>query len=160
MPTPFGHGLAALTLGALAGLDDGADLVAFVGGAMLPDADLVAGLLVKGDPMHLHRRYGTHSLLAPLASAALAASAGGGGRRRRAALAGAGALLHLAMDSMPWVFVKAESISRRGWFQFLRSVTVNSLLDVAAFGPMAYLAWRWRAYRGRGISLESGPGAA
>lgn len=146
MPTPFGHGLAALALGTLMGLDEADDLAAFVGGAMLPDADLIVGLVLRGDPMRLHRRFGSHSLLAPV-FAATAAACLSRVRGRSAAWAAAGGALHLTMDSMPWVFVKAESTAERGWRQFVRSVVLNSAFDTAVFGPLAYAAWRWR--RGR-----------
>ncbi|HWQ28011.1 MAG TPA: hypothetical protein VNN12_03205, partial [Dehalococcoidia bacterium] len=89
MPTPFGHGLAAFALATLAGFDEPADLAAFVGGAMLPDGDLVAGLLLRGDPMQLHRRFGSHSALAP-AFAAVGAFACSRARTKGAALAAAG----------------------------------------------------------------------
>jgi hypothetical protein len=114
MPTPFGHGLAALALGPLLGVAKPADLTAFVGGALLPDSDLVAGLVLRGDPMQLHRRFGSHSPVAPVFAAA-AAAAFSRGRARSAALAATGAVLHLAMDTMPWVFVKAEPTRTRGW---------------------------------------------
>ncbi len=156
MPTPFGHGLAALALGTLMGLEEPGDLAAFIGGAMLPDADLAAGLALQGDPMTLHRRFGSHSSLAPVLAAAIAAGVSRA-RLRHAALAAVGAGLHLAMDSMPWVFVKAESTSVHGWRQFVRSVVINSAFDSAVFGPLAYAAWRWRRRR---ITPGSGPGAA
>lgn len=146
MPTPFGHGLAAFALATFAGVDDPADLAAFVGGAMLPDGDLVAGLLLRGDPMQLHRRFGSHSALAP-AFAAVGAFACSRARTKSAALAAAGASLHLVMDAMPWVFVKAESTAARGWRQFLKSVVLNSAFDIAVFAPVAYVAWRRRRVR-------------
>lgn len=143
MPTPFGHGLAALALAALVGLDEPSDLASFVGGALLPDGDLVLGLLYRGDPMELHRRFGSHSPLA-LALAAAGAAALNRRRTRSAALGAAGAAIHLMMDALPWVYVKAESTAARGWPQFLRSVALNSMFDIAILGPLALAAWRWR----------------
>ncbi|HXF51852.1 MAG TPA: metal-dependent hydrolase [Dehalococcoidia bacterium] len=142
MPTPFGHGLAALALAALVGLDEPADLASFIGGALAPDGDLVAGLVLRGDPMELHRRFGSHSPLA-LGLAAVGAAALTRGRARSATLAAVGAALHLAMDSLPWVYMKAQSTAARGWPQFVRSVIVNSAFDIAVLGPFAYAAWRW-----------------
>ncbi len=146
MPTPFGHGLAALALAALVGLDEPADLASFVGGAVAPDGDLVAGLILRGDPMELHRRFGSHSPLA-LGLAAAGAAALTRGRARSAALAAAGAALHLAMDSLPWLYTKAQSTAARGWPQFIRSVVLNSAFDIAVLAPLAYAAWRWRRDR-------------
>ncbi len=114
--------------------------MAFVAGGVIPDLDLLAGLALQGDPMALHRRFGTHTLLTPAVIASVALLAGRA-RARRGIIVAAGAALHLAMDVMPWVYVKAEPTSEEGWLQFVSAVARSSAMDIAAFGTLALAAW-------------------
>lgn len=141
MPTPLGHALAAVAAARVLRLRNPDELAAFAAAAVLPDVDLGVSLLLRGDPMALHRRIGTHSPLFPLGVGAGGWFAARDGRRVRAALvAAAGAGLHLLTDRFTLPYPESDGTKDVGWLRFTLTVTLSTLIDLAVFGPLAALA--------------------
>ncbi len=142
MATPLGHALAGLVAGRWLRLRQPGELAAFVALATAPDIDLFVSLFVRGDPMTLHRRMGTHLPVAPLAAGVAGWLLARPGARARAAVIAAGGVgTHLATD---WIILfpypGSHSTGRVGWFRFIANVSLATLMDLATYGPLAVLA--------------------
>ncbi len=154
MATPLGHALAGLVAGRWLRLREPGELAAFIGLATAPDIDLFVSLFVRGDPMTLHRRMGTHMAVAPLAAGAAGWFLSRPGARAHAAvIAGGGVGVHLLTD---WIILipypGSHSTGRAGWLRFIVNVSVAMLLDLATYGPLAALTLaRLEEARGRDV---------
>lgn len=142
MATPLGHALAGVVAGRWLRLHMPGELAAFVGLATAPDVDLFVSLFVRGDPMALHRRMGTHQAAAPLAAGVVGWLLGKrGARARSAVIAGGGVGLHLLTDwTILLPYPGSRSTGRVGWVRFIINVSLATLLDLATYGPLAVLA--------------------
>lgn len=140
MPTPFGHVLAGVAAGRILRLREPGELAAFAGLATLPDIDLAISLVLRGDPMVLHRHIGTHRPLAPIVAGAGGWLLARDGRRARTAAIVAGAVaLHLLADGTPLPYPQSDGTRAVGWFRFIRNVVIATAMDLAVFGPLAAL---------------------
>lgn len=140
MPTPFGHMLTGIAAGRLLRLRQPGELTVFAGLTMLPDIDLAVSLVLRGDPMTLHRHIGTHLPLAPLVAGAGGWFLGKNGRRgRTAAIIGGAVGLHLLTDGTPLPYPQSDGTSAVGWPRFIRNVVIATVMDLAVFGPLAAL---------------------
>jgi membrane-bound metal-dependent hydrolase YbcI (DUF457 family) len=110
MSTPVGHTLVGVALARRLGIRSRAGITAAIVLANLPDADVLAGLALRGDPWALHRR-SSHSLRFAALAGAAAGAAGvlrlGERERPRDRLgdALAGALIgssHIILDRLPY----------------------------------------------------------
>ncbi|HEX5478267.1 MAG TPA: metal-dependent hydrolase [Dehalococcoidia bacterium] len=146
MSSPIGHTLFGLTLARRLGVRSRRSQLAVIVGASLPDADVLAGLLLAGDAWKWHRK-ASHTSGFALAAGALMGATGlistghADGERDAVADALAGALIvgsHIALDYMPFPYIPSpedEQPNPTG------VSLVNWLIDVVAYGFLAWKAW-------------------
>lgn len=146
MATPVGHTLIGLAVARRLGVRSPLGMVAAAVGASLPDADMIAGMALHGDPWKLHRK-ATHTPGFALSAGMLAGFAGlvsagnAEGERDLIADAFTGAAIvgsHIVLDRFkipPYRYTKAGAPSR------LRNEAINWTLDLFVYGPIAWLLW-------------------
>ncbi len=156
MATPVGHTLIGLAIARRLGVRSPVGMAAAAVGACLPDADVVAGMALYGDPWKLHRK-ATHTPGFALSVGMLAGFAGlvsagnAEGERDLVADAFTGAAIvgsHILLDRFklpPYISTKPGARSR------LRNEAVNWALDLLVYGPIAWLIWP------RGANREAVP---
>lgn len=146
LASPIGHGLIGITLARRFGVTSRFGLLAAALAASLPDADIVAGAVLHGDPWKIHRK-GTHTFQFTLTAGALAGLTGLLGVGARAgdrdvlldALAGAAIIgSHVPMDRVPIPTVDFGP-------SFLGMSLGNWMLDAAIWGGLAWAVWPARA---------------
>ncbi len=158
MSTPIGHSLVGLTLARRLGVRSPFGMAATIAAASLPDADIIVGMLVHGDPWRFHRKR-THTLGFAMTVGALAGvtgvvSAGSvEGERDLIADALVGAALvgsHVALDAMWFPYISPKLLPKRGAHakKVAGVSALNWLLDAVVYGAFAWCAWpRERADR-------------
>lgn len=146
MASPIGHTLIGLAIARRLGVRSPAGMVAAVVGASLPDADVIAGIVLHGDPWKLHRK-ATHTPGFALSAGMLAGFAGlvsaGNAEGERdlivdsftgAAIVGS----HILLDRValpPYFSTKPGAPSR------LRNEAIRWAVDLLVYGPIAWLLW-------------------
>lgn len=143
MASPIGHGIIGVALARRFGVRSPFGLTTAALAASLPDADIIAGALLHGDPWRIHRK-GTHTLQFGLTAGALAGFAGllGAesidGERDLIASAIVGAVIvgsHVPLDRAPVPTInKGPSI--------LGMSIANWLLDALIWGAVGWLLLR------------------
>ena len=151
MASPVGHALIGMTLGRRMGMRSPAGIATAVVAAGLPDADVIAGAILHGNPWKLHiHGAGTHTLGFALSSGMLAGlgglvSAGSAeGERDLITDALAGAMLvgsHIVLDAVPLPYLKFRAGTPRR--EVLWKSAFNWTLDAVVYGAVA--AWLWRS---------------
>ena len=146
MSTPLGHSLAGIALARRLGVRSRGGLAAATVAASLPDADVIAGLVLHRDAWRLHRQ-GTHTAGFALTAGILAGFAGlitaGSAEGERDLIADAltGAVLvgsHIVLDRLPLPYAPLRrGMTRR---RAVRNACLNWTLDAAVFGTLAWLA--------------------
>jgi membrane-bound metal-dependent hydrolase YbcI (DUF457 family) len=147
MSTPAGHTLVGLALARRLGVTSPMGLAATIVAASLPDADIIAGSILHGDPWRMHRK-GSHTFGFTLTAGMLAGLAGlisrGSNEGERDLIADAlvGAALvssHVVLDFLPFPY----RVSKRGSrpVRIAGVSVVNWLLDVAVYGAAAWMIW-------------------
>ncbi len=155
MASPIGHALVGVTLARLMGMRSSAGMAAAVVAAGLPDADVIAGAVLHGNPWKLHvHGAGTHTVGFALTSGMLAGfgglvSAGSAeGERDLMVDTLAGAVLvgsHIVLDAMPLPYLKIQKGTPTR--EAIRKSAFNWILDAVIYGAIA--AWSWRSSRDR-----------
>jgi membrane-bound metal-dependent hydrolase YbcI (DUF457 family) len=148
--SPIGHALIGMTLARRMGMTSSAGAATGVVAAGLPDFDVLAGVVLHGDPwrLHVHGR-GTHTLAFALTSGMLAGLAGlvsrgsAEGERDLIADALAGTVLvgsHIVLDALPMPYLKI----RRGSpvREAIWKSAVNWLMDALVYGFVARRLWK------------------
>ena len=147
MSTPAGHTLIGVALARRLGVRSPMGLAAAVVASSLPDADIIAGAVLHGDPWRIHRK-ASHTFGFTLTAGMLAGMAGlisrgsNDGERDLVADALVGAALvssHVVLDRLPFPY----RIARRGSrpVRIAGVSVVNWLLDVAVYGAIAWKLW-------------------
>ena len=143
MSTPVGHTLFGLALARRLGVRSHVGLGATVVAASLPDIDVIAGLVLHGDPWKLHRQ-GTHTLGFALTAGMVAGFAGllsrgsAEGERDLVADALTGAIIvgsHVALDRMPFPYLATKKGTPRNVAR--RNMALNWMLDAVVYGLIA-----------------------
>jgi membrane-bound metal-dependent hydrolase YbcI (DUF457 family) len=147
MATPIGHALVGLTLARRLGVRSPAGMAAATVAAGLPDADVLLGLALHGDPWKLHKR-AMHTMGFALASGMLSGLFGlvragsADGERDLIADSLAGALLvgsHIVLDRLPLPYLRIpEKAPARE--RLVKSV-YNFSLDGVVYGYLASKLW-------------------
>ncbi|MHB8375696.1 MAG: metal-dependent hydrolase [Dehalococcoidia bacterium] len=151
MSTPIGHTLFGLTLARRLGVRSPFGLAATVVAASLPDADIIAGTLLHGDPWRFHRKR-THTLGFAITAGMLAGitgiiSAGSvEGERDLVADALTGAALvgsHVALDAVWFPYISPRLLPKDGAHakKVAGVSAINWLLDAVIYGAFAWCAW-------------------
>jgi membrane-bound metal-dependent hydrolase YbcI (DUF457 family) len=147
LATPVGHTLIGLLIARRLGVRSPLGMAAAVVGASLPDADVVAGVMLHRDAWKLHRQV-THTPGFALGAGMLAGFAGllsaGNAEGERDLIADAltGAAIvgsHILLDR-----VKLPSYIDRhpgATGIHLRNEAINGLMDALVYGPIAWLLW-------------------
>ncbi len=147
MSTPIGHTLFGITLARRLGVRSPVGMAAATVAASLPDADVIAGLILHGDPWRLHRQE-THTLEFALTAGMLAGFAGvvsagsAEGERDLVADALTGAALvgsHVVLDNLPFPYVSVKK--GRPAKRVAGINAVNWLLDALFYGALAWKLW-------------------
>ena len=148
MATPIGHALVGMMLARRLGVTSPAGKAAAVVAAGLPDIDVLAGLVLHGDPWRLHKHgKRTHTVGFALTSGMLAGFAGlvsaGNveGERDLIADALAGAVLvgsHILLDAVPLPYLKRPKGTARGRNPIVRNA-FNLALDAVVYGTVVRL---------------------
>ncbi len=142
MATPVGHGLVGIALARRLGVRSPAGLLAAGMAASLPDADMIVGFLLHGDPYKMHRK-GMHTLNFAVTAGALAGMTGAlsagniEGERDLVADALMGALIvgsHIPLDRAPIPEIRLGP-------KLLGLPLGNWLLDAALWGSLAWAIW-------------------
>ena len=143
MATPVGHALAGVTIARRLGVRSPLGLAAAVIAAGLPDADVIAGMVLHRDAWKLHKQ-ATHTLSFTTAAGMLlgltgVVSAGNvDGDRDVIADALAGVLIagsHIVLDHAPVPYLK---VPKRGpWRPILTRSAFNWTLDALVYGALA-----------------------
>lgn len=148
MASPIGHALIGMTLARRMGMTSGAGTAAGVVAAGWPDVDVIAGLVLHGDPWRLHR-HGTHTLGFAVASGMLAGfgglvSAGSAeGERDLIVDALAGAALvgsHIVLDALPLPYLKIPKPAPLR--EALWKTAANWTIDAVVYGFVAARLWK------------------
>ena len=148
MATPIGHGLVGMVLARRLGVRSPAGLAIAAAGAMFPDTDLIAGIVLHRDPYRLHRKLthttGFTTTLGMLAGFSGIVSAGSAERERDliadAAVGAAVVSSHVLVDKLK---LPVYRISRKGMpvRRVFVNEAVNSLVDVIVYGALAWALW-------------------
>lgn len=142
MASPVGHGIIGIALARRFGVKSPMGLIAAALAASLPDADIIAGAILHGDPWKIHRK-GTHTLNFTLTAGALAGLAGliaaesVDGERDLILDALAGAVIigsHVPLDRVP-----IPTISRGP--SLLGMSLGNWIMDGAIWSALAWAIW-------------------
>lgn len=142
MASPIGHGLVGIAIARRLGVRSKLALTITALAASLPDVDIIAGLLLYGDPQRLHRK-GTHTLNFALTAGALAGLAGIlraesiEGERDLLADAIVGATIvgsHVALDAVPIPEIRVGPT-------FLDMSLTNWLIDAVVWSGVAWAIW-------------------
>ncbi len=142
MASPIGHGLVGMALARRFGVRSKPGLLATAMAASLPDADIIASLLIHRDPWKLHRG-GTHTFNFALAAGAAAGLAGiiGAesieGERDLIFDAIMGATIvgsHIALDRVPIPGIT-------GGPTVAGMSLANWVIDVVVWGALAWALW-------------------
>jgi membrane-bound metal-dependent hydrolase YbcI (DUF457 family) len=140
MSSPVGHTIVGLALARRLGVRSRPGVLASVLLANLPDTDVLAGVLLRGDPWSLHRR-ASHTLwfaalAGGVAGAAGAVRADGGlDARTRARDALAGAVIvgsHIVLDRLPYRPIRVGP-------RLFGMRVINWLLDALQCSVIAWL---------------------
>lgn len=131
-------------------------MVAATVAASLPDADVIAGLVLHGDPWKLHRK-GTHTVSFAVTAGMLAGATGvisagsAGGDRDVVADTMTGALLvgsHVLLDNAWFPYLSPE---RGAPARKVAGISaINWLMDAVIYGALAWSLWPRRAPHSRG----------
>ena len=147
MSTPAGHSLVGIALARRLGVKSQIGLAAAVIAASLPDADVIAGVVLHGDPWRIHRR-GTHTFGFAVAAGAIAGFVGlitrgtYEGDRDLVADAILGALLvssHIVLDDLPLPY--RSNVRGAAGTRIAGVRVVNWLLDAVVYGALAWKLW-------------------
>lgn len=143
MAAPFGHAFIGALVARRCGVTSRRRLAFAALAGSLPDVDIIAGMLLHGDPLGLHRK-STHTFGFALAAGALAGAAGilGGGHgsdgRRdalRDTLTGAAIVgSHVILDAAPIPKIRIGPT-------FIEMYAANWVLDIALWGALARALW-------------------
>jgi membrane-bound metal-dependent hydrolase YbcI (DUF457 family) len=142
MASPVGHGVIGLALARRFGIKSRIGLAAAALAASLPDADIIVGAILHGDPWKLHRK-GTHTLNFTLTAGALVGLAGliaaesvdGERDLLLDALAGAAIIgSHIPLDRVP-----IPTLSRGP--SLLGMSLGNWIIDAAIWSGLAWAIW-------------------
>jgi membrane-bound metal-dependent hydrolase YbcI (DUF457 family) len=145
--TPIGHTLFGIALARRLGLRSPSAMAIATVAASLPDADVIAGLILHRDPWKLHRK-GTHTLGFAVTAGMLAGFAGivsagsAGGDRDVVADTLTGAILvgsHVVLDNVWFPYL---SPARGAPARKVAGISaVNWLIDALVYGAIAWRLW-------------------
>jgi membrane-bound metal-dependent hydrolase YbcI (DUF457 family) len=145
--TPIGHTLFGVALARRLGVRSPVGTAAAAVVASLPDADVIAGLLLRGNPWSMHRK-GTHTLSFAVTAGMLAGLTGivsaGSARGDRDVIADTltGALLvgsHVVLDNVwfPYLSPRRGAPARK----VAGISAINWLIDAVVYGAIAWRLW-------------------
>jgi LexA-binding, inner membrane-associated putative hydrolase len=153
MSTPAGHSLVGIALARRLGVKSRIGLASAVIAASLPDADVIAGAILHGDPWRIHRR-GTHTFGFAVTAGAVAGFAGlisrgtHDGDRDLIADAILGAVLvssHVVLDELPFPY--RSNVRGAAGTRIAGVRVVNWLLDAVVYGAIAWKLWPRESHR-------------
>ena len=147
MSTPAGHTLLGLALARRLGVRSPLGLSAAVIACSLPDADIIAGAILHGDPWRIHRKVShtfgftmTAGMLAGLAGLVSRGSNDGGRDLVADALVGAALVSsHVVLDRLPFPYRVTKRGSRP--VRIAGVSLTNWLLDIVVYGTLAWKLW-------------------
>ena len=155
MSTPAGHSLVGIALARRLGVKSQIGLASAVIAASLPDADVIAGAILHGDPWRIHRR-ATHTFGFAVSAGALAGLAGlisrgtYEGERDLVADTIIGALLvssHVVLDDLPFPY--RSNVRSAAGTRIAGVRVVNWMLDALVYGAIAWKLWPRESHNDR-----------